>query len=70
MVVDLKNRDGMLGLSKCFPANIAIPQEITTRGLNEFVTKSTQRVKKGQNCERVASRKRHRCKRICVYRGL
>ena len=42
MVVALKNRDGALELSKCFPAHSAISQEMTTRGFDQFVTKSMQ----------------------------
>ena len=41
-VVALKNRDATLELSKRFPAHSVNPQENATRGLNEFLTKSTQ----------------------------
>ena len=42
MVVVSKNRDGVLEPSKRFPAHIANPQKITTRSLDEFITKSTE----------------------------
>ena len=43
MVVALRNRDGRLEPSKRFLAHSAIPQEMTTRSLDEFVMKLTQR---------------------------
>ena len=42
MVVSFKNRDEALDPSKRFLSYSVIPQEITTRGLDKFVTTSTQ----------------------------